>query len=78
METIIKHKYTIGQRVYFLDKNHRCVSDTIKSISPFIYKDYVTVWYQMEETLLPLRDDELFATEADLKNHIFNGTLDIV
>lgn len=78
MKTFIDHKFEIGQKVFFLNKEHRCETGTVKYLNPNVYKDYTTLWYNLEEHLYPMREDELYASEADLKNYIFNGTLDIV
>jgi len=77
MKSFIDHKFVVGQKVFYLNKQCKCASFTVKQISINMYEDHNTVWYYGEDMYESHREDTLFATEADVKDWVFNGTLDV-
>ena len=68
----INNKYQIGQKVFFLD-NGKAKCDEVKSISFFVYKNSTSVMYSFQKTSVNKYEDEVFATEDDLKASVFGG-----
>lgn len=71
----IENKYNIGDRVYFLDKKHKCQSMVVKSMALFVYADHISYSYYGDDPYTSYPEESLFATEKDLKDYIFNPPL---
>ena len=73
----INNKYQIGQKVYFLnDGKAKC--DEVKSVSIFVYKDSMSIMYGFQKASATKYENEVFATEEDLKAEVFGGLIDFV
>ena len=78
MKTFIDHKFEVGQKVFFLDREDKCKPFLIDTIRAQISNDGVRVFYYEKDSYFPRMESELFATEADVKNHIFGDLIDFV
>ena len=67
---VINNKYQIGQKVFFLN-NGKAKCDEVKSITFFVYKDSVNIMYGFQKDSLNKYECEVFATQEELKNSIF-------
>ena len=67
---VINNKYQIGQKVLFLD-NGKARCDEVKSMSVFVYKDSMSIMYGFQKDSLNKYENEVFATQEDLKTSIF-------
>ena len=66
----VNNKYQIGQKVLFLD-NGKARCDEVKSMSVFVYKDSVNIMYGFQKASATKYENEVFATQEDLKTSIF-------
>lgn len=74
----VKCKYQIGERVFFLDQNGRATHDEIVTVVAYMKKDSVEVKYDLPKALTYLTEDRVFATEAELKEHVFGDLIEFV
>ena len=68
----VNNKYQIGQKVFFLD-NGKAKCDEVKSVCIFVYKDSVNIMYGFQKNSLNKYESEVFATQEELKNSIFEA-----
>ena len=66
----INNKYQIGQKVFLLN-NGKAKCDEVKSITFFVYKDSVNIMYGFQKDSLNKYENEVFPTQEELKNSIF-------
>ena len=66
----VNNKYQIGQKVYFLN-NGKAKCDEVKNVCIFVYKDSMSIMYGFQKDSLNKYECEVFATQEDLKNSIF-------
>ena len=74
----VNNKYQIGEKVFFLDQNEKAVCDVVKAVSVFMRNDSTKISYDMEKAPTYLPEDRVFATEADLKQHVFGDLIEFV
>ena len=72
----VNNKYNIGDTVYYLDSDHRCKKMTIASMAAFIYADHVSISYYADDNYQSHPESQLFSTENELKDYIFNPRLE--
>lgn len=70
----INNKYQIGQKVFFLD-NGKAKGDEVTSLSIFVYRDSVRILYSFLKASTSKYEEEVFATEADLKGFVFDDLI---
>ena len=75
---IIKNEYEIGDKVYFINTENRAQVDVVKAIHVFSYSDHVNINYAMEKSGETHTGDELFRSEAELKEDVFRDLLEFV
>ena len=75
---IINNKYEIGDKVYFINAENRAQVDVVKSIHVYSYSDHVNINYAMEQSGEIHVGDELFRSEAELKEDVFRDLLEFV
>ena len=74
----INNKYQNGQKVYFLNSKKQCQCEEVTCINAFVYADgTVRVSYNTKSEV-SLSEDEVFATEADVKDYVFKDLIDFV
>ena len=70
----INNKYQIGQKVFFLDKG-KAKGDEVTSLSIFVYRDSVRILYSFQKASTSKYEEEVFATESDLKGFVFDDLI---
>ena len=78
MKTFIDHKFEIGQKVFYLDSDKKCKSFEIDKMTVSIEKEKQQAFYYKKDSYFPFLEDELYATEADVNNHVFGDLIDFV
>ena len=73
----VNNKYQIGQKVYFLN-NGKAKCDEVKNITFFVYKDSMSIMYGFQKASATKYENEVFATEEDLKAEVFGDLIDFV
>ena len=73
----VNNKYQIGQKVFFLN-NGKAKCDEVKSVCIFVYKDSVSIMYGFQKASATKYENEVFATEEDLKAEVFGDLIDFV
>ena len=66
----VNNKYQIGQKVFFLN-NGKAKCDEVKSVCIFVYKDSMSIMYGFQKASATKYENEVFATQEDLKTSIF-------
>lgn len=75
----VNNKFEIGQKVYYLDNKKKCCCEAITYISATIHDGgKVTVYYSTQNSYAMMREDEVFATEQDVKKYVFNDLIEFL
>ncbi len=61
--------------MYFLGKDHRCQRMEIKSMAIHIDDSGMRLYYYDSDNYYSHAEDELFGSESELKDYIFNPPL---
>lgn len=67
----VNNKFQIGQKVFFLD-NGKAKSDKVKSISIFVHENSINIMYDFQKSAANKYENDVFATETDLKAYVFD------
>ena len=76
--TTFEHRFSIGEKVYYLDSKQQCKSLIIKAISPHIYENKTHLFYYGDDDFKSFMEEQLYATESEMKDHIFGNLIDFV
>ena len=71
----INNKYQIGQKVYYINTNNRAQMDKVKSIHVYVYSNKTHIYYAMEQSGETHTEDEVFCSDAELKEDVFRDLL---
>ena len=74
----IENKYSIGQKLYFLDDKKKCKSMTVTSVTTVVSEERISIYYTGKEDTRSLREDELFESPADMQQEIFGDLIEFV
>ena len=74
----VNNKFQIGDKVYFINADNRAQADVVSSIHVYAYPDHVNIHYATMQSGETHTEDELFRTEAELKNDVFRDLLEFV
>ena len=74
----IENKYSIDQKVYFLDNNKKCRSMIVESLTVYVSEERITIYYSGKENKRMMGEDELFESPADMQQEIFGDLLEFV
>jgi len=72
----VNNAYEIGQKVYFINAKHKAQMDTVKSIQVFVYRNKTNIHYAMEQSGETHTEDEVFCSDAELKEDVFRDLLE--
>ena len=72
----INNKYQNGQKVYFLNSKKKCQCEEVTCVNVFIHADGTMHITYSTKSQNSISEDEVFATENDVKNYVFNGLID--
>ena len=73
----IKNKYQIGQKVFFLDEG-KAKCDVVKSITVFVREKSTTMMYDFQKSSANKYEKEVFPTEGELKEYVFDDLINFV
>ena len=75
----INNKYSVGQKVVYLDGKHQARKSTVAKISASIYKDTTYIYYELSDRQFTLfAEEELYGSLEDLRKAIFGNLIDFV
>lgn len=74
----VDNKYQIGDKVYFINVENRAQVDVVKAIHVFAYSDHMNINYAMQQSGESYSEDELFRSEAELKEDVFRDLIEFV
>ena len=74
----IKNKYRCGQKVYFLNSKKKCQCEEVTCINAFVHADGTVRVSYSTKSEVSLSEDEVFATEADVKEYVFKDLIEFV
>ena len=74
----IENKYSIDQKVYYLDNKNKCRSMIVTSVTVYVSEDRISLYYSGKENASPIGEDELFESPADMKQEIFGDLIEFV
>ena len=72
----VENKYEVGQMVYRIDKDDKCVSFEIDAIWVHVNKNGISVSYFERKTSCYRTEEELFASPEELRKHVFEDLID--
>jgi hypothetical protein len=72
----VNNAYEIGQKVYFINDQKKAQIDTVRSIQVFVYRNKTNIYYVMEQSGETHTEDEVFCSDADLKEDVFRDLLE--
>ena len=73
---VIKNKYKVGQKLYFLDHDGKAKCEVVKCVNIFVYKDSVNISYSFQELFEYKYENEVFPTEEAFLKHVFGDVVD--
>ena len=74
----VNNKYNIGDKVYFINTENKAECSVVKAVFVYVYKDHVNVMYNLESGMSTVDEEDAFATERDLKEHVFKDLIEFV
>jgi hypothetical protein len=75
----INNKFSVGQKVAYLDSKRQAHKATVERISSSIYKGKTYIYYELSDTPFTLFvEEELYASLEDLRKAIFGNLIEFV
>ena len=74
----VNNKYNIGDKVYFINTENKAECSVVKAVFVYVYKDHTSVTYNLESGMSTVDEEDAFATERDLKEHVFKDLIEFV
>lgn len=75
----INNKFSVGQKVVYLDGKHQARKSTVEKISSSSYKDKTYIYYELSDRQFTLfAEEELYSSLEDLRKAIFGNLIDFV
>ena len=76
----VNNKFNIGDKVYFIDSNSnmKAKCDEITGIFVYVRKEKTKVSYCLKDAPSSVDEEQVFATESDLKDYVFKDLIDFV
>ena len=72
----VNNVYQIGQKVYFINAQKKAQMDVVSAIHVYVYPDKVNIHYAMEQSGETHTEDEVFCSDAELKEDVFRDLLE--
>ena len=74
----VNNKFNIGDKVYFIDSNKKAACSVVKGIFVHVYNDNVSISYNLDSGLPSVDEEQVFASESDLKDYVFKDLIEFV
>ena len=74
----VNNKFKIGDKVYFINAENKAKCSVIKGIFVHVYNDNVSISYNLESGLPSVDEQQVFASESDLKDYVFKDLIEFV
>ena len=74
----VNNKFNIGDKVYFIDSNKKAKCDEITGFFVFVRSDRTKITYNLRDTSPSVDEEQVFATESDLKDYVFKDLIEFV
>ena len=76
----VNNKFNIGDKVYFIDSNSnmKAKCDEITGIFAVVRSDRTKVSYDLKNKPTSVDEEQVFASESDLKDYVFKDLIDFV
>ena len=74
----VNNKFNIGDKVYFIDSNKKAKCDEITGFFVFVRSDRTKITYNLRDTSSSVDEQEVFASESDLKEYVFKDLIEFV
>ena len=74
----VNNKFNVGDKVYFINSENKAACSVVKGIFVHVYKDKVSISYNLESGVSSVEEELAFATENDLKDYVFKDLIDFV
>ena len=74
----VNNKFKIGDKVYFINCENKATCSVIKGIFVHVYNNNVSISYNLESGLPSVDEEQVFASESDLKDYVFKDLIDFV
>ena len=78
MSMQVNNKYKIGERVYFINTENKAECDEIQAVFVYFWKERTRVSYSMKSSFITVDESDVFATPADVKEHVFKDLIEFV
>ena len=78
MSMQVNNKYKIGERVYFINDKKQAECDEIQAVFVYFWKERTRVSYSMKSSFITVDESDVFATPADVKEHVFKDLIEFV
>ena len=74
----INNKYQNGQKIYFLNGKKKCQCEEVTCVNVFMHADgTVNITYSTTSEC-SINENEVFATEAEVKDYVFRDLIEFV
>ena len=74
----INNKYQNGQKIYFLNGKKKCQCEEVTCVNVFMHADgTVNITYSTASEC-SINENEVFATEAEVKDYVFRDLIEFV
>ena len=74
----VNNVYQIGQKVYFINAQKKAQMDVVSSIHVYVYRNKTNIHYVMEQSGETHTEDEVFCSDAELKEDVFKDLIEFV
>ena len=74
----VNNKFNVGDKVYFINSENKAACSVVKGIFVYVYKDKVSISYNLESGVSSVEEELAFATENDLKDYVFKDLIEFV
>ena len=74
----VNNKFNVGDKVFFIDSNKKAKCDEITGFFVFVRSDRTKITYNLRDTSPSVDEEEVFATESDLKKYVFKDLIEFV
>ena len=74
----VNNKFKIGDKVYFINSENKAKCDEITGVFVYVRKEKTKVSYCLKDAPSSVDEEQVFATESDLKEYVFKDLIEFV
>ena len=74
----VNNKFNIGDKVYFINAENKAKCDEIMGVFVYVWKEKTKVSYCLKDAPSNVDEEQVFASESDLKDYVFKDLIDFV